>query len=368
MIKRRSTITRSHLTKDIILDRISQEEIFAYFLNISVSDIQRAVSSNTLLHSAFRHDPTPSMGFTYRRDGKLVCRDFGGYFWGDCFDVVKYINHTSNFMEILTIIADAFQMFTAGRKESIISNNGTFTIQKAYKEFTFEFRDWNKHDIARWGSWGCDMDVVDEYDVKPVEEFYINGYLYAVGNNYKYPIYAAYLGMIDNKQYWKINLPGRVPKYISNGDIIQGIRQIKKVDKGGIIKSLKDTIALRSAASRRALSLQGLAPNSENTIIDLQTFNFIAGYYKDIFTFSDFDRTGIMFGNRMRKAYKTKPYFLTNGRFESIDFCVKDLCEYAEYYGNDMFDDLIERVYNNEPINKDDYKSNSESSVNDIPF
>ena len=73
------------LTATYILEHVSQEDIFSHYFLYSVSEINKCARTNSLIKSRIRADSSPSVGFRYSRN-RLKCRDFGGYFWGDCFD------------------------------------------------------------------------------------------------------------------------------------------------------------------------------------------------------------------------------------------------------------------------------------------
>ena len=84
-------INSSKLTKQTILDKISQISIFSTYLNLSNNIIQHCIDTGELICSPIREDIHPTCGFKYDNKGKLKFRDFSGFFWGDAFDVVAYI-------------------------------------------------------------------------------------------------------------------------------------------------------------------------------------------------------------------------------------------------------------------------------------
>ena len=65
--------------------------------------------------------------------------------------------------------------------------------------------------------------------------------------------------------------------------------------------------------------------------------------WKYIFTFSDFDYTGIKFACEMRRLYGTTPIFLTTGERNTINFEAKDLSDYMEKFGYEQTYALIKR-------------------------
>ena len=84
-------INSSKLTKQAILEKISQVTIFATYLNLSDKIVQNCIDSGELICSPLREDNHPTCGFKYDNRGKLKLRDFAGYYWGDCFDLVALV-------------------------------------------------------------------------------------------------------------------------------------------------------------------------------------------------------------------------------------------------------------------------------------
>ena len=85
-------ITNTKLSKDFILSKVSQINIISRYLQIPIDIIENCIVNGKLIQSVFREDDNNgSLGFTIIKNGKVKCKDFGGLFWGDCFDVVAYI-------------------------------------------------------------------------------------------------------------------------------------------------------------------------------------------------------------------------------------------------------------------------------------
>ena len=114
-------IKSTKLTKQYILSKVSQVTIFATYLNLSNSIIQQCIDNRTLIVSPLREDIHPTCGFMYDNRGKLKFKDFAGYFWGDCFDLVALV------------------MSNIYKKEYDISKKEDFV--KVLKHITFTFKD-----------------------------------------------------------------------------------------------------------------------------------------------------------------------------------------------------------------------------------
>ena len=78
-------INSSKLTKQTILEKVSQVNIFATYLGISVETIYNCINNGELICNPLRIDNHPTAGFRYNNKGKLKFKDFANdEFWGDC--------------------------------------------------------------------------------------------------------------------------------------------------------------------------------------------------------------------------------------------------------------------------------------------
>ena len=121
------TINSTKLTTRYILEHVSQEVIFSTYLNLSIDTIKYCINTGELIISPLRYDRHPTCGFRYDERGKLKFRDFAGYFWGDCFDIVALVistiynrniqvNNKQDFITVLRHITFTFKdIFYGGR-------------------------------------------------------------------------------------------------------------------------------------------------------------------------------------------------------------------------------------------------------------
>jgi len=339
------------LTKSYILDNVSQEDIFAAYFDVSLADIEYCISKGKLIGSAVRSvDERPSMGFTKRADGKIVCRDFGGYFWGDCFDAAAFalnadVKNSREFMLLLVHIAKTFRIheYTDGHTfKNVIKTTTNYIPQgKISPVFEFKFRDWDVNDGKYWyNKYGITRAILEAHSVYAIQILWVNGKIVYTYRNTD-PAYGYYLGQIGDLLIWKIYFPYRKEyRFMTNGSLIQGGKLLREVEHGVVIKSLKDVMQLAVFAD--TISLQGIAPASETMILNREQFTYVETYWKEnIYTFSDFDLTGVRFGSEMRRRYKTRPLYLTNGRFNTINFQAKDISDYVSKFGLIQAEKLI---------------------------
>lgn len=353
------------ITKDSILKSIDQVDIFAKYLNIDPLDIKDCIVYNTLIPSPIRDNDTKgSVGFKYNNKGRLKMRDFGGYFWGDCFDLVAYvlstngnrlnISNPNTFQHILNHVADTF----SGNNTQIITKDLIHNIEvvkRTKKIFAFEPRSWNSTDYKIWIDKFHKLFTVDFLSanyVYPVERIWIDPDSQPEAKYYhtsKDPCYAYYGGQdannISNIRFY-FPLRGKShsqPKFISNNEAIQGILDLEdKYDYVVITKSYKDVLVLRRLFSTFSFtgdnSVLVIAYPSENYIITNRFIEWVLSKLRvhdvnRVFHFLDFDKTGRKTTRIGYSTFGIRYTFLTNGMFGLPNYGAKDISEFLTNFG-----------------------------------
>jgi hypothetical protein len=122
------------LTRDYILSKISQEQIFEYYLGVQVDGSGALMKTPAVIRP---RDNNPTFNFKYSDNGKLRARDWAGYFWGDCFDIVAYVlrldaKDKKSFNVILDQIARDFRLHKYADSTHIDSL--TLTLRFTFQE------------------------------------------------------------------------------------------------------------------------------------------------------------------------------------------------------------------------------------------
>lgn len=256
------------LSKQYILSKVSQINIFSTYLNLSNAIIQHCIEKGDLIRSPIRDDVHPTCGFKYDNKGKLKFRDFSGAFWGDCFDIVAYvmtqmynkqydISDKNDFIKVLRHITFTFKDIFYGKEKDINminSINSAISIIKSKKPIIeIVTRDWNKYDEYYWKKFGVDIQYLNINLVYPIDQYYINRkvnpqpkYFY----DYKDPCYAYNLGKDRNGIYSiKLYFPNRSKntiRFITNCNHLEGIYGLSGNNYDYIIitKSTKDRLSI----------------------------------------------------------------------------------------------------------------------------
>lgn len=343
------------LDKNYILSHIDQEDIFSRYFGIARYKIDESIKTNTLVNNPNRKDTSPSLGFKWSGN-KLKCRDFSGYFWGDCFDAVAHTircnTHTpEDFKRVIDEVAREFKIhrYTLDNRPPLKKRIEQVHYEPpTFKVISVAARDWNMLDVNYWMQIGADRARMKKFYVIPCAAIWINNlciYEYDQAD----PAYGYYLGRDDNqRELWQIYFPFRSKehkygRFISNCYMMKGMLQMTNAEYGVIIKAYKDVICLDKWSSKYSMTC--IAPHSEGNILTENEMKFVRSKARTIITVSDFDRTGILFGLRMQRTYGTLPLYFTNGNYGTIDFQAKDLAEYYPKFGYDQTDKLIDYFF-----------------------
>lgn len=268
------------LNKQLILSKVSQISIFSAYLNLSDAFIQQCIDSGELITSPLRDDSHPTCGFRYDNKGKLKFRDFAGYFWGDCFDLVALIMNTiykqnidisnkHDFIKVLKHITFTFKDIFYGKEKDINLineiNTAITNIKREKPIIELVVRDWNKYDIDYWEKLNVSIDYLNLNFIHPIEQYYINRKINPEPKYFydkKDPCYGYVLGRDRNGIYnIKLYFPKRdktYTKFITNSNHLEGIYNLDRTDYDIIIltKSTKDRVCI-GANIKQMFSLYG---------------------------------------------------------------------------------------------------------------
>lgn len=345
------------LTKDYILSKITQEQIFEYYLNIPVT-----IGTLIKVPRILRIDNNPTASFYYNINGKLRFRDLGGGFWGDCFDLVAHLMQVDatkkqDFIKVLERIAKDFKIhaYENGVFKSLpfeLTSNVTKTRTK--KLIEVKPRDFNDRDAKFWLQGNIRRKNLDKYYVKACEYIWLNNELVYTNNPYD-PAYVYYFG--TDKQGikdFRIYFPFRKDfRFMSNCSPLQGLKQLEPDYIGIITKSYKDVISLNS------FNIQSVAPSSESVLLSKDDWYKLKYTCSHWFSLMDYDIAGIKMMYKLRKAYNIQPLYFSNANiFKSNDkarsivkkglifkdksnFGVKDFFEFVEKVGVDKVKEVL---------------------------
>jgi len=129
------------LNKDIILSKISEEQILSFY----GVPIQKG-----LFCSKLRKDAKPTVSVFRNKNGRLVVHDFGDGSYYDCFAYVQALFQVS-YYTALRIIANDFGIISKQKltkHKAKIEYNGEKVEEKSTATINVEIRDFDKADLA----------------------------------------------------------------------------------------------------------------------------------------------------------------------------------------------------------------------------
>lgn len=359
----RSAITNYlKLDKDWILQQVSEEFIMARYLNISAQTIYNCVNSSRKIYSPFRgDDQNQSVGFTINGRRKLIVRDFGGYFHGDCFDVVGWAigqnpNTTIGFVNILADIAKEFNLVKGDVQRRQLP------LQTRVKKIIIPtFKDWDYYSVQYWWQAGVNKRTLDRLRIYPVESVYSNDNLIYKCRNIKEPAFGYYSGKDENGiPKWKIYLPfSHGLRFYANHFDCDYVEPLGYTDDLIIAKSRKDFATIVANHPHPDLVQGIIVPGEGFRMTPIQVDWCLANTSRR-YAFADGDRSGLLMLAWYRRVIQAVPLFFKK------NYAYKDMYDFAIKYP-EKAKELITYLYTNKNKLHGKQQYNDNGIVNTIP-
>ena len=312
MIKSRNS--EDHLSKDMILSKIREIDIFSYYCS-SFKEL------NVKFCSEIREDNTPSVSIVQWK-GKLLYKDFG--YPDHTFDCFSYVMCMFNceFYSALRIIDNDFRLNLASNKSEMEFTKGYLgyrsSIRQAPKRVTIirkKSRPWMKKDAEFWSKYLISKKTLIKFAVSPISHYWINESRFSCKLSYAYKIGTKY----------KIYSPHDEVKWMSNTNSkqIQGYDQLpKQGDLCIITSSLKDVMCLFE------MGIPAVAMQSEMRLPLRNQIEELKQRFKKLAVFYDNDFTNPSNPGQTMAAKICKEYYPINNIVIPDEYGVKDLSDY----------------------------------------
>jgi len=310
-----------YLTKDNILNKITEEDIFRKYLPFTFE-------VNRLYNSPLRNDDdTPSFGI-YNKFGTLKYKDFGGS-QGSCFDfVMNYFN--LSFGDALSKINQDFNLnlITGYGNTNNISIPKISVRQekstKTSKLLQTVLRKFQKEDYEYWKEYGVTKEILIEYNIYAIKEVYLNKQLYWYNTKIN-PIYGYYFHKTKKIKCYRPLELNKKNKWLGNvtSEDIQGYDQLpKEGDLLIITKAMKDVMCLKS------IGLISIAPQGEDHYFSEEVMNELKSRFKHIICWYDNDKPGVNASIKLTTMYNLDYVNIPKG-------LPKDPSDYYKEFGKD---------------------------------
>jgi len=288
-------------TKSIVssIADVSREWVFEFYLTLP----EQLHGQDLKISSPFNPaEKNPSFFVYYSRTSfKYMFKDFSTDRQGDGTSLVKEMFNLTSRGEAAHKIIEDYNKFIIDNPDSHILRE--FKIQQKYKVTSFTTRGWNKLDEKFWMSYRISSKLLKYYNVQPLKDYTLTKEL-DNGKNNKLQMNGPQMYGYFKKDgtLYKVYQPYvRDGKFIKVIDYIQGTDQLMlQVPYLVICSSLKDLMAFSKLGFKNA---EGVAPDSENTLIPERIINKYKEAYQKVCTLFDNDPAGIKSMNKYKDRY-----------------------------------------------------------------
>lgn len=309
------------ITKQFILNNITEEDIFERFLGIKVV-------YNTLVRNPLRDDKNPTASFKFVND-RIQFRDWSEPFSRDCFNVVQFI-YRCDYYKSLRIVASVFNLMEVPSDIPVINIDNiermrNLSVKKT--ELRIKSIPFNKKHIEYWKQFHIPVELLHKFNVVPISGYWLNG-------DYKPCSDIAFAYCFGGYNY-KLYFPNRkAVRFLQNCTVIQGYNKLPEYGSHCVLtKSYKDVIALSM------FGIIGVACSSETVLPTVEQYSDLYNRFDNMFYLGDNDYRG------KRAAVNYKHSF-------NLDIILfpkdepKDFTDNLKKYGINEMIDVIEELKN----------------------
>jgi len=337
-----------NITKQFILERIDQKDIFKKYFQI-VSDTPEdynEIIEGKLYKNPLRvfidgsSDKNVGCAFNWDNRGMLKFNDFairGRNNWSvDCFNIVQIL-YDCNFMEALHKIYEIFNLIENDEYiiENIKERKEEARTTKSFKEIKVKIREWNNYDINYWSQYFIDKELLQFYNVYPVLNAWVGDKFY-YGYSTRDLCYVFFFGNSIVKLYFPLRSKDKNRFIQNNGSILQGSQQLPLSGEFCLLtKSYKDVIALS------LFDIPAVAGMSETVLISKKQHSILISRFDNLFTLFDYDKTGIRNAVKHKMKYEISPLMFNKNEDE------KDFSDNLKKYGINHMSNYIEQIKKN---------------------
>lgn len=314
------------VTKDFVESKVSHEQLYERYLGIS-----GGLNLKKAYRSPFNRDSSPSLRFIVK-DNTLLWKCFSSNKSGDVYSLIGELYSVDSFTEILLKIATDFGLIPfiqAGDFKRITPLNTQY-IETLPADIKVVVRDFNEEDLAYWLQYEITKADLDFFNVKAVQESWLNGRLYRkhqAGNPH-----FRYLNKNKYKLYWPLE-KDKQRKWLcnTNADSVFNADKLDfNLDLCVITSSMKDVIVMYKMGY-----INCICANSETTLFSKKIMDFLKLKFPRIITLLNNDKAGIAAMEKYKELYGVDMFVI--GDF----FAEKDPSDFLKVYDKDFSTDYF---------------------------
>lgn len=300
-----------------------------------------------LINSPLRCDKKPSFAIYKRFDNVICFNDFATREHGDIYELLGLLWRTSLTKTIDKVVKDLPKI--KGNDVEIIrtkSQPGKVTIHNQVA-LQCKVREWQKHDIDYWESYGVSLKWLKYADVWPISHKIIikDDKKYVFGaDKYAYAFVERKEGKITLKIYQPFNTAGFKWSNKHDRSVISLWTKLPPCgDKVVICSSLKDALCLWNNTGIPAISVQGEGYGMSETAV-----NELKRRFKKTYILFDNDKAGLQDG--LKLSADTGFVNLILPEFNGG----KDVSDLYKVKGKKEFQRIMKALFNGEEVFSDD--------------
>jgi 5S rRNA maturation endonuclease (ribonuclease M5) len=327
-----SIVYDKRITKETILEYITQERIYSFYIGLEIE-------SGARLNSPLRDDTVPSFGIFYHKPPKsdvLMFYDFATKESGDCITLVSLLFGIT-YHEALLKVAYDFNLtnvnIPANRKPLLALPK---IVKSNVVEIGIKKRVWQVRDKEFWSAFGIKRKTLERFNVYPISYVFFNDnpvYIKELG--------YAYVEYKDEKISYKIYQPySKQYKWINNANysVHQGYTQLpENGDLLIITKSLKDVMSIYDTTGIPSVGLQ-----SESVMMKDSVMVEYKERFKKVICLFDNDTAGKKLATQFSEEFDVPHFFMPE--MENVT----DYSDLVKEVGIKKAVDILKNKLNNE--------------------
>lgn len=316
------------ITREEILNRVTEYDIFTYYAG-------KNVKIGSIVSSPLRDDKHPSFGIYKSQNGNgLMFKDLATNISGDCFKLVQLLFSITYKESLKRIWCDMITKGLTKSKEGIrIDKHEVYSK----KSILIRRRNFSEIDDEYWSKYLISRDLLKDYNVFPIESFWVNGIQSKLTYTKNCPMYAY--KVFNSFKIYRPLSKNREDKWRSNCTKfdIQGWEQLP--DRGDLLvitKSLKDIMVLKR------FNILSIAPHSEVSLLPESVLNEAQNRFKHILVLFDNDDAGRKGANELKEKYNLETIEIPRHYLDI--YGVKDISDFIREFGEEKTKELIKEM------------------------
>lgn len=305
-----------------ILDKVSEADILYYYFNVS--------SIPCVISSPLRVDNNPSFGIYTLNGSKIYWKDLSTNTSGGLWDMLGAYWGISYRETLKKVLEDLPSISTIYNKIDKVKNHKSISSYNESSDLQCKVREWRKHDIEYWQSFGISLDWLKYADIYPISHKIVikgnNKFTFAA-DKYAYAYVEKKEGKVTLKIYQPFNTNGYKWSNKHDRSVISLWTKIPEYGEKLIIcSSMKDALCIWATLGIPCIAIQGEGYGISNTAI-----SELKRRYKEIYILLDNDEVGIKDGLSLSKSTGFTNLVLPNYGYKDVSDLYKGLNDLNQF-------------------------------------